>query len=163
MKYMKRNVNIFLLFMIALMLMLFAVFTIYYKNTYRGLSGTFVDLKDDFEVSQEELALRRAQLNATLEEYEVKKTREQSLSDKYGDIRDVNALLTLDLATTRKGLADAEIDLISTKKDLEDKTDEVKTLNTQIDGVRDQLSDTRNQLDDVCDELSTAGGSHSYC
>lgn len=159
MKYMKKNLNIFLLFMIVLLLGSFAVFTVYYKNTYKDLASTFFDLKGNYEQTAEELSLRRAQLNVTLEEFELKKTREQSLSEKYSDIRTVNAELTLDLAETRKSLADTEIEL-------ENKKQEVEAKNTEIAGLKDDVVEWKSKYeskdedyDDCCSDISDLGGS----
>ena len=159
MSYMQRNVNIFLLFMIVLMLGSFAAFTVYYKNTYNGLSSTFLSLKGDYEKTAEELSLRRAQLNTTLEEYEVKKTREQSLSEKYSDIRDVNSQLTLDLAQTRKNLADAELEVTQKETELSEKDTKINDLNSQISSIQSQVSSLKDQVKNLKDNLDACESS----
>ena len=161
--YMKKNVNYFLLFLIILLIASFVVFTIYYKSTYQGLSKTFFGLKSTYETTAEELSLRRAQLNATLREFETKSAREESLSGKYADIRDVNAQLTGDLATTRKELADAKTELANTKSELESKKAQLITLQDEVSSLKSTIDNLKEDVDSICESLHTLGGSNGNC
>ena len=149
MNYMKRNVNIFLLFLIVIMLGSFATFTVTWKNIEDDLQGDKSELVNLYTDTAENLALREAQLNVTLEEFAVKQTREQSLSDRYSDIRDVNAQLTLDLAQTRKDLADTELILEAAKQDVEAKEARIVTLQDDITDLNSQISSLKNEIEDL--------------
>ncbi|MBS3142378.1 hypothetical protein J4464_03235 [Candidatus Woesearchaeota archaeon] len=164
MNYFRRNVNLFLLFMIILLIASFTGFTIYYKNTYENLLTTYFELRQEHDKTAEELSLRRAQLNATLEEFELKQEREQSLSTKYSDIRDVNAELANDLAGVRKDLSDTQGELATAKSDLASKEVTITDLNKQNSDLKTVNSALKSDLDNVCDAYTAATGQgHGDC
>ena len=83
MAYMKRNVNLGLLFLMVATLIAFAGFATYYQATFLNLSLSYEDKMAKIDALAETLNVEKVKLNQTSTQLQVKAEREKDLSVKY--------------------------------------------------------------------------------
>jgi len=122
---MRKDVNLGLLLLIVAALLMFSGFTVYYQTSFKNLSTTYQNELNELDRLSKELASKRAQLNETSVQLQLKSQKEDSLSKKYVDTsteRDQFASdktkLQADLTSTKTALASAEADLKNTVEKL---------------------------------------------
>ena len=154
MAYMKRNVNLGLLFLIVATLIAFAGFATYYQTTFFNLSTSYEEKLGKIDTLAETLSVEKTKLNQTSYQLQVKAEREKDLSSKYDSLREVKeqleldkALLQSELTTTKSTLSSTKAELSATQSSLTvaqntitEKESEISSLKSQRSALQDQLS-----------------------
>lgn len=165
MGYMKRNVNLGLLFLIVATLIAFAGFATYYQTTFFNLSTSYEDKVGKIDTLVETLSAEKTKLNQTSYQLQVKAEREKDLSSKYDSLRDVKEQLELDKALLQTELTNTKSDLSSTKAELSATQSSLAVAeNTIADrdatiASRDsEISSLNSQVSSLCSQVQSLGG-----
>src|SRR3989338_4693861 len=112
---MKRDVNLGLLLLIVAALIMFSGFTVYYQTTFKNVSKSFEIKLKELETITSELEAKRGALNETSTQLQLRKQQEESLSQKFTDVRSEKdqleadkKKLELELASTKTTLAQTQ-------------------------------------------------------
>ena len=153
MAFMKRDVNLGLLFLIVAALLMFSGFTVYYQTTFKNISGNYDQKLKELEMVTKELDSKRGQLNDTSVQLQLRKQQEVSLSEKFTDVRTEKeqletdkAKLQTELISTSGQLASAKTELESAKTNLAAKEQQIASLSKQIVNLKDDIEDLENDL-----------------
>jgi len=119
MAYMKKNVNVFLLAVIILIVVALAGLTSYYQYTYRGLSSSYEDKLSELNRILEELNLERGKLNQTSYALTIKTEREEALGEQFTEVKGEKEKLATDLSATEDDLERISLLLQSTQNSLQ--------------------------------------------
>ncbi|HLC98816.1 MAG TPA: hypothetical protein VJC00_02310 [Candidatus Nanoarchaeia archaeon] len=162
MAYIKKNVNLFLLFVIVLIVVALAGLTSYYHSTYQNLSTSYDVKLSEITNLLDDLNEQRSRLNQTTYELNIKEERESELSGQYLDIREDYDKVRDDLDKTKSDLKDTqdslaatELSLISSQNQISALTATVGELQSQINSLEDDKADLYNQIDDICDYIQS--------
>ncbi len=167
MSFMKKNVNFGLMILIVATVLLFIGFTIYYQNTYSGLSGEYQQKIDELDKLTSSLQAEKTKLSETSYELKIKEESEQDLSGKYEGIKSEKEKLEVDktnlqqdLASTKSNLAVKEVELTTTKNDLEIANEEVSSLKSKISSKNNEINSLEARISCL---QSTADDSEGNC
>ena len=163
MSYIKRNVNIFLLLLVIIILGTLAGLTTYYQTTYKNLSISYGEKLNQLNELNYNLTAAKAQLAQLNEDLKVKSEVNKQFDVLYANISQYNDRLSTNYQTTKTELIDyisklkkSDTDLASTKEQLEvARTDlkhemnysakldiEIKSLKSDICGLKTRLNET---------------------
>ena len=165
MSYMKRNVNLGLLFLIVATLIAFAGFTTYYQKTFFNLSESYEDKMSKIDYLVENLELEKTRLNETSYQLNIKKEREKELSGKYETLRDVKeqlekdkALLQDELTTAKSELSSTEAELSATKSDLDAARATIAEKDETIALKNSEINTLNSRVNTLCNQVISLGG-----
>lgn len=175
MAYMKRDVNIILLFLMVGIIAALIGITTYYQSTYLNLSRGYTSKINEYNKLLTNLEKNRLKLNETMAEFELKSEREKDLSEKYAFLRDENLMLQLVLNDTNQTLIQTEETLEDTRQDLVETTNEltdartdmfsmnqtIKSLTTKTSIYRTHIFEIGANTNSAIDEAEIALGSNS--
>lgn len=165
MAYMKRNVNLGLLFLMVAILISFAGFAAYYQTTFFNLSESYEDKTSKIDSLVENLNLEKTRLNQTSYQLSVKAEREKDLSGKYDALREVKeqlesdkALLQSELTTTKSKLSSSKAELESTKSSLTAAESLITEKDAEIASKNSQISSLNSEKNALCSQVQALGG-----
>ncbi|MBI2574455.1 hypothetical protein HYV82_01065 [Candidatus Woesearchaeota archaeon] len=164
MAYIRRNVNLFLLLLVIVVLGVMAGLTTYYQVTYKNLSLSYGDKLNQLNKLNYNLSQQKAQLGNVNEELKLKTKAKEQFDTLYTNISDYNEKLADELARTRSELIDtltklkaAEADLSSTKSELSTSESALKTqqqyaaeLEARVSSLRAEVCALRQRLNEAC-------------
>ena len=142
MAFMRRDINLGLLFLIMAAILMFSGFTVYYQTTFKNISKNYELKLGELQKISNELESKRGQLNETSTQLQLKKQKEEDLSKKFTDVRSDKEQLEADKKALQAELSSTKTDLAGTK--------------VQLANVQAQLSDVQNQFADVTTKYTKA-------
>lgn len=165
MAYMKRNVNLGLLFLMVATLISFAGFATYYQATFFNLSTSYEDKISKIDQLAENLDLEKTKLNQTSYQLSVKAEREKDLSSKYDALRNVKeqlekdkTLLQSELTTTKSELSSSKAELSSTKSSLTAAESLIAEKDSVIASKNSQISSLNSEKNALCAQVESLEG-----
>lgn len=148
MTYMKRNVNLILLFLLIIIISSLVGLTTYYQTTFKVLSSSYKTKLAELEEITTNLQTEKSKLNQTSYQLQIKTDRETDLSTKYSTLRKIKEQLE-----TEK--AQLEGELATTKTDLAHKKIELTNVQLQLSQIQIQLATKEAELKDAQDEIAS--------
>lgn len=163
--FMKKNVNMGLLFLLIATLVCFAAFAIYYQQTYLGLINEYENKTGEAKSLLDTLQYEKLRLNQTSYQLSVKSEREKGLSTEYETVRTAKEKLELEKATlqsnlevTKSDLAQKEAELTLTKNSLEAEKARVAEKETEISSLNSRVSQLTAEKNALCAKVVQLGG-----
>ena len=158
MAFMRRDVNLGLLLLIAAALLMFSGFTVYYQTTFKNLSTTYKNQLNELDKVTKDLEAKRGLLNQTSTQLQLNTQKQQDLSKQFVDIKgerdqlvDDKNKLTADLTSTKATLAQTQASLTQTQSNLEaEKTShaaDVASLNAKIASLNSRIDSLNSKID----------------
>jgi len=165
MAYMKRNVNLGLLFLIVATLISFAGFATYYQKTFFNLSESYEDKMSKIDNLVQTLDTEKTKLNQTSYQLDIKKEREQELRGKYESLRAVKeqletdkALLQSELTTTKSELSGTKAELSATQSSLAVAQVTITEKEATIASRNSEISSLNSRVNTLCSQVQLLGG-----
>ena len=112
MAFMRRDINLGLLLLIAAALLMFSGFTVYYQTTFKNVTKSYETQIKALDAITKQLETKKTELNQTSVQLQLKKQKEEDLSTQFTDVRGERDALE----AAKKKL---EVELASTKSQLE--------------------------------------------
>jgi len=165
MAFMKKDVNVVLLFLIVASILVFSGFTVYYQTTFQDVSLEYKNKLEQLQKVTSDLSAQKQQLNETyalrVKAEQDKKALDQSykdLSDERNQLESDKASLETELITTKGDLAEKSMQLQSTQNQLASTVAELGSVKAQRDSYK-------NDLEEVCNDYTTlnSGTKHEEC
>lgn len=164
MAYIRKNVNLFLLLLVIIILGAFAALTTYYQTTYKSLSLSYGDKLAQLNAVNSNLSVQGEQLRQLNDELKIKTEVKEKFDILYSNISEYNEKLTEDYARTKAELFDAldrmkraESELATAKSELNTTQGALKTqldytrqLEGQVSGLRTEVCSLRQRLNETC-------------
>jgi chromosome segregation ATPase len=153
MTYMKRNVNLILLFLLIIMISSLVGLTTYYQTTFKVLSSNYKTKLAELEEITTNLQLEKSKLNQTYYQLQIKTERETDLSTKYSTLRKIKeqletekASLEDELATTKSELSHKKIELTNVQLQLSQIQLQLMKLEAELQTANDRITDLEEDL-----------------
>ena len=165
MAFMKRNVNLGLLFLIVASLVLFTGFAVYYQTTLKSITIEYNTKLNDLQKVTKELGLQKTALNETYE-LKIKAERDRSaLDSQYRDISDENLQLEKDKTSLMVEVAQTKSELGAAQTDLESKKTQLAQTQADLSAANSKISSLNNKLDELCADYAALNGGveHEEC
>lgn len=164
MAFMKKDINVVLLALIAASILIFSGFTVYYQTTFKDVSLEYKNKLEQLQKVTSDLSTQKQQLNET---YALRVKAEQdkkALDQSYKDLSDERNRLESDKASL-------ETELITTKGDLAEKSAQLQSTQNQLASTQAELGSVKARKDtlekdlaEVCADYKTATGQvHEEC
>ncbi|MBU0615212.1 MAG: hypothetical protein KJ601_03905 [Nanoarchaeota archaeon] len=163
MGYMKRDVNLLLLVLLAAVIIAFAFYSSYTETTFTNLSSNYESKIDELTDVSTTLQVEKMKLNQTTAQLQVKQSREQTLSEQYDVLRQENEQLETDKSQLQTELADTKSTLASEKQKLAVKESELAETQDDLDAAKASINALKDEKEDICDYLDGLGLSHDDC
>ena len=148
MAYIRKNVNLFLLLLIIIILGSLAGITTYYQSTYKNLSESYSEKLDQLSELNYNLSLQAAQLMAVSDELRLKTEVKQKFDSLYSNITDYNEKISADLDQANK-------ELVSTIAKLKDTHAELQTAKSELDNTKAALKTQLKYSSEQSAEISS--------
>lgn len=173
MPIMKKDVNLGLLLLIVAALLMFSGFTVYYQTTFKNLSATYQNQIKELEKVTKDLDAKRGLLNETSVQLQLKKQKEEDLSQKFTDVRSERdhldsdkKKLEVELANTKASLASTSAQLANTQSQLAAQIQLAQDLNQQVLNLKSDVTRLESKVADLqrritC--LKSNGGTSETC
>lgn len=145
MTYIKKNVNLLLLLLIALIMVAFVGISSYYQGTYKNISLSYSQKLDELTMVGGNLSQREAMLNKTTEELQVRTEDKVRFELMYSNLTDVKERLERELAKTRDELDSTKVDLANAQSQLTEALTQITDLTTKVAGLEEDIN-TKNAL-----------------
>ena len=146
MAFIKKNVNIFLLFLIVAVITGLVGITAYYQLTYRELSDDYTSKVNSLNKISKQLTSRVKELNDTKTDLRLREEDTQKFEGLYGDVLSEKDVLQGELTSTEDDLKQKLLQLQQSRADVRDLNDTIKIKENDI-------KDLKNDLDDVQDQV----------
>ena len=165
MAFMKKDVNVVLLFLIVASILVFSGFTVYYQTTFKDVSLEYKNKLEQLQKVTSDLSTQKQQLNETyalrVKAEQDKKALDQSykdLSDERNQLEYDKSKLEVNLLATKNDLAEKGVQLISTQNQL-------ASTEAELGSVKAQRDTYKNDLKKVCDAYTPLNGGvkHEEC
>ena len=164
MAFMKRNVNLGLLFLIVASLVLFTGFAVYYQTTLKSITIEYNTKLNDLQKVTKELGLQKTALNETYE-LKIKAERDRSaLDSQYRDISDENLQLEKDKTSLMVEVAQTKSELGAAQTDLESKKTLLAKVQADLEIEKSRVSSLKDDIEDLCASIGDPEGLiHEEC
>ncbi len=148
-KFMKRNVNFSLFFLIIIILGSLIGLTSYYQNTYMEQSRKLQEKTQEFEVAIEELRAKKTMLNETTYQLQVEAESKEKLGGLYTDVKEEKETVKKSLEDTKQQLDSTLITLESTRDELQATKTELDEKKSQIEQYEEDIIKYKDKIDDL--------------
>lgn len=164
MAFMKRNVNLGLLFLIVASLVLFTGFAVYYQTTLKSITIEYNTKLNDLQKVTKELGLQKTALNETYE-LKIKAERDRSaLDSQYRDISDENLQLEKDKTSLMVEVAQTKSELGAAQTELESKKTLLAKTQADLSAANSKISSLKDDIEDLCASIGDPEGLiHEEC
>ena len=164
MAFMKRNVNLGLLFLIVASLVLFTGFAVYYQTTLKSITIEYNTKLNDLQKVTKELGLQKTALNETYE-LKIKAERDRSaLDSQYRDISDENLQLEKDKTSLMVEVAQTKSELGAAQTELESKKTLLAKVQADLEIEKSRVSSLKDDIEDLCASIGDPEGLiHEEC
>ncbi|MBI3034643.1 hypothetical protein HYY72_05785 [Candidatus Woesearchaeota archaeon] len=167
MAYLKRNVNVFLLLLIIIILGAMGAITVYYQTTYKSLAAGYDEKLSQLNELNRNLSVQRAQLISVNEELDVKNKVKEKFDQLYTNVSDFNSRLSAELNQTRDELVDTLTMLRAAEANLSAASSELTTtkgaLKTQLNYTEELQSQVSALKQEACSLRKRLNETSSYC
>ncbi|MBR9699434.1 hypothetical protein GOV09_03195 [Candidatus Woesearchaeota archaeon] len=164
MSFMKKNLNLGLLFIIMLLAVSLTAIGVYYNLNYNSLSAEYTTQLTNLQDVTDELFLQKSRLNQTAADLRVKEQDETELSSKFSDIRGENIKLTGENANLKTELTSRTNELVTKTNQLLVAQSELITVKSELENqeslitaYRSTVNRLKNDIEEIC------GGDMSEC
>jgi len=147
MAYIKKNVNIALLVLLALIIASFIGFTTYYEGIYKNISGEYSLKQKQLNVLDINLSAQLSKINQTTAELNKKIRDKEKFDVLYTEVVDEKAALKEELITTMATLKKAQ-------SDLDTANIEIKDLNLQVKDLKESVKEKEDEIDELGGSIS---------
>ena len=151
---MKRDVNVGLLLLIVAVILVFSGFTVYYQTTFKNVSKSFEIKLKELDAVEKELSSKKSLLNDTSVQLQLKKQKEEDLSQKYVETEGQRSQLETDkkkleieLASTKATLAGTEATLAQTQSQLAAQVKLAQDLQRQVNNLKSDVANLNAKID----------------
>lgn len=165
MSYIKRDVNIILLFLMIGIIAALIGITTYYQTTYLNLSKGYTSKINEYNQLLTNLEKNRLKLNETMAQFELKSEREADLTEKYTILRDKNLFLeftlnetNMTLLDTKETLSDTQNELAQSNRDLSSARAENFNLNQTVKSLNTKVAIYKSRTFEVSADMYSAIG-----
>lgn len=163
MAYMKKNVNIFLLIVIIIIVASLAGLTTYYQSTYKNLGQRYGDKEKEIETRIEELNSLGTRLNQTSRELSIKAEREEQLGEQYTGVKTEKERLEDELADAETSLQRETLLRQSTQAELQTVQYNLQVANEEIQDLRQDVEHFRSVAQSCSASLDSCRNSLASC
>ena len=165
MSFMKKDVNVVLLFLIVASILIFSGFTVYYQTTFKDVSLEYKNKLEQLQKVTSDLSTKRQQLNET---YALRVKAEQdkrALDQSYKDLSDERNQLENDKSSLESELINTKGDLAEKSAQLQSTQNQLASTQAELGSVKAQRDNYKNDLNEVCDAYTAknAGVKHEEC
>src|SRR3989338_6627815 len=139
MAFMKKDVNVVLLFLIVASILVFSGFTVYYQTTFKDVSLEYKNKLEQLQKVTSDLSTQKQQLNET---YALRVKAEQdkrALDQSYKDLSDERNQLESDKASL-------QTELIGTKNELGEKSGQLQSTQNLLASTEVELSSAKSKV-----------------
>lgn len=161
--FLKKDMNLKLIFLILALIIAIAGFSIFYQNKFKGISTDYENKTQQLEKITAKAVSEEAKVQEISQQQENIKQDKEALESRYNEITSENQALKKDLDSIR-------LELEKTKSELADKTSMFNLLQTRFDQVEgslikanDEISMLSAKVKELCSELESAGKSNDEC
>lgn len=163
MAFMKRNVNLGLLFLIVASLVLFTGFSVYYQTTLKGISLEYNTKLSELQKVTKELGLQKQALNETYELRVKAETDRSALDSKYKDLSDENLQLEKDKTSLMVEVAQTKSELGAAQTELESKKVVLAQTQQDLSAANSKVSSLKDDVDELCVFIASNSLTHEEC
>lgn len=160
--YMNKNVNLFLLGMVVIVVITIVGGTIFYGNRFSNITSDYNELVKEVKSLNEELTRYKHEYNYSLISLKQIEDEQENLKSVYttttdelkGDVNSINSTLLL----TRNNLENTKNILSETEGQLTDIKEQLTLTKTQLNDKTSQynnMKDDRNQYQDLYEQCSS--------
>ncbi len=165
MAFMKKDVNVVLLFLIVASILIFSGFTVYYQTTFKEVSLEYKNKLEQLQKVTSDLSSQKKQLNET---YSLRVKAEQdkkALDQSYKDLSDERNQLESDKDNLETELLTAKGDLAEKSVQLQSKQNELANTQAELGSVKVQRDSYKKDFEEVCGDYTTLNGGtkHKEC
>ena len=146
MSFIKKNVNLGLLFLIVASLIAFSAFSVYYQNKFKELNEEYTSKLDQLEQITMDLGLKKQALDETSSELNIKNQKVDEFGTQYNDLK-----VQKEAVDKENTILDSE--LSDTLRTLAIKSQNLLTAQTELQQTKQTLVITLTELEDVEFEL----------
>lgn len=163
MEFLKNDLNLKLIFSIALLLLLFAGFSAYYQKTLINITSEYNEKNAQFEEVTAMFVAEETKAE------EISKLNEKSQKDKefletgYNDLNNENQVLKKDLEATISELTKTESELAEKKNNFDLLQSRFQSVERSLISANEDLSRLSARIGDLCNELKSAGIDSKDC
>ena len=163
MKFLKKDINLKLAFLIIVLLLLFAGFSVYYQKNLDKINQEYKEKREELDkitaklVSEEAKALEISQIKENAQK------DKEVLEKGFNELKNENEVF-------KNGLSTAKYELEKTKAELQDKTDKFNLLQERFNQVEqslvkanEEISRLTTRANELCEKLEAAGSSDEEC
>jgi chromosome segregation ATPase len=166
MSFMKKDVNLGLLFIVILLAVCFAALGIYYNQNYIHLSTEYSGRLDALQETTDQLLFYKSRPNQTTSDLELKEQDESVLNERFTELRSEKetletqkANLQTQLSTTKSELLEKTNQLLNAQSTIASQKTDIEQLTVQRDSWERKYESADNKLDAICNDYPT----HSSC
>jgi len=162
-KFLKKDVNLKLIFSIIVLLLLFTGFSVYYQKNLQNIKKEYNEKKEELESITAKLVSEEAKANEISQIKEKAQKDREYLEKGFNELKNENEVL-------EKELSSAKSELERAKAELQDKTNKLNLLQERFNHVEQSLIKANGEIsrlaaraNELCEKLETAGGSDEGC
>jgi chromosome segregation ATPase len=157
MSFLKRNVNLGLLFLIIIVSASFVSMGLYYNENYGTLANNYNIKLEHLQSVTENLTSAKARIDQTTSVLKIKEEDETELNKRYNELRDENEDLKQRNAGLDADLKEKTSELSTKTSDLADAKTRIAVLEEEIVKLERDKFILNDQLDDLEDLLDSLG------
>lgn len=165
MAFMKKDVNVVLLFLIVASILIFSGFTVYYQTTFKDVSLEYKNKLEQLQKVTSDLSTQKQQLNETYSLRVKAEKDKKALDQSYKDLSDERNQLENDKSSLETELITTKGDLAEKSVQLQSKQNELASTQAELGSVKAQRDNYKNDLAEVCDAYTAKNGGvkHEEC
>jgi len=163
MAYMKKNVNVFLLLVIVIIVASLAGLTTYYQMTYTSLGDKYSVKEKEIEKKIHELNALGSELNQTSRELGIKAEREEKLGEQYTGVKTEKKHLEDQLSEAQAGLERETLLRQTAQTELQQVQYTLQVANDQIQDLRNDVAHFREAAQSCSTSLNSCRASLASC
>ena len=163
MAFLKKDINLRLIFLILALIITITGFSIFYQNKFKNISTDYENKTKQLEKITAKAVSEESKSQELSQQQENIRQDKEALESRYNEITSENQAPKKDLDSIR-------LELGRTKSELADKTSMFSLLQTRFDQVEeslvkanDEISRLSAKVKELCSELESAGGSNDEC
>jgi len=155
MPFMKQNVNLGLLMLIAALMLSFLTFTVIYQGGYENITKKYQDKSDKIDNLVSTLSNQTKQVQETAETLNATSRAKEIITQKYSTLKTDNEKAELELLTTKNSMQDAKNLLVATNAAINQTYDDIETKNSLIDSKKSEVTTLTSQINNIKDDFNS--------
>jgi chromosome segregation ATPase len=170
MGFLKRDMNLKLIFMILILIIAITGFSIFYKFKLENVSIEYENKSKQLEEITAKAISEEAKIQEISQSKETLSNDKAVLEEGYSSLNNENQELKKEKTILEEEIASVKLELGKTKSELKEKVNNFNLLQARFDQIEgslvkanDEVSSLAAKVNDLCKELEAAGGNDDEC